>query len=68
MHRNIMLSAGLFLALSSLPAFALDKVTFGTNWLAEAEHGGYYQAIADGTYEKHGLDGTIMQGGSSSSS
>ena len=50
------------LALSS-PAFALDKVTFGTNWLAEAEHGGYYQAIVDGTYAKYGLDVTILQGG-----
>ena len=40
-----------------------DKVTFGTNWLAQAEHGGYYQAVADGTYEKYGLDVTIRQGG-----
>ena len=36
---------------------------FGTNWLAEAEHGGYYQAVADGTYAKYGLDVTIVQGG-----
>ena len=50
---------------SLLPASAqqLDKVTFGTNWLAEAEHGGYYQAVADGTYAAYGLDVTIMQGG-----
>ena len=41
----------------------LDEVTFGTNWLAEAEHGGFYQAVADGTYEKYGLEVTIMQGG-----
>ena len=34
----------------------LDKVTFGTNWVAQAEHGGYYQALADGTYKKYGLD------------
>ncbi len=45
------------------PAFALDKVTFGTNWLADAEHGGFYQALVDGTYAKYGLDVTIMQGG-----
>jgi NitT/TauT family transport system substrate-binding protein len=44
-------------------AQALDEVTFGTNWLAEAEHGGYYQAVADGTYEKYGLKVTIRQGG-----
>ena len=45
------------------PAQALDKVTFGTNWKAQAEHGGYYQAVADGTYAKYGLDVTIRQGG-----
>ncbi len=45
------------------PGFALDKVTFGTNWLADAEHGGYYQALVDGTYAKYGLDVTILQGG-----
>ena len=45
------------------PLHALDKVTFGTNWLAEAEHGGFYQAVADGTYSKYGLDVTIVQGG-----
>ena len=44
-------------------AMALDEVTFGTNWLAEAEHGGFYQAVADGTYEKYGLKVTIVQGG-----
>ena len=44
-------------------AIAADKVTFGTNWLAEAEHGGYYQAVADGTFAKYGLDVTILQGG-----
>ncbi len=44
-------------------ARALDKVTFGTNWLAEGEQGGFYQALADGTYRKHGLDVTIVPGG-----
>jgi NitT/TauT family transport system substrate-binding protein len=44
-------------------AQTLDKVSFGTNWVAEAEHGGFYQAVADGTYRKHGLDVTIVQGG-----
>jgi len=42
---------------------ALDKVRFGTNWVAEAEHGGFYQAVADGTYRKYGLDVTIVPGG-----
>ena len=45
----------------------LDEVSFGTNWLAEAEHGGFYQAVADGTYEKHGLKVTIVQGGPNAS-
>jgi NitT/TauT family transport system substrate-binding protein len=40
-----------------------DKVSFGTNWVAEAEHGGFYQALADGTYRRHGLDVTIVPGG-----
>ena len=53
--------AGL-IALAS-PALALDKVTFATNWLADPEAGGYFQALVDGTYAKYGLDVTIMQGG-----
>ena len=49
-------------ATSSL-AFALDKVTLGTNWLAQGGHGGFYQAVADGTYEKYGLEVEIKMGG-----
>ncbi|WP_313934758.1 ABC transporter substrate-binding protein [Nostoc sp. FACHB-152] len=41
----------------------LDKVSFGTNWYAQAEHGGFYQAIATGIYQQHGLDVTIKMGG-----
>ena len=44
-------------------AQALDQVTFGTNWKAQAEHGGFYQAVATGIYEEHGLDVTIRPGG-----
>ena len=44
-------------------AFAQDKVTKATNWKAQAEHGGYYQAQAKGIYAKYGLDVTIRQGG-----
>jgi NitT/TauT family transport system substrate-binding protein len=40
-----------------------ENVTFGTSWTAQAEHGGYYQACADGTYARHGLDVTIVPGG-----
>jgi NitT/TauT family transport system substrate-binding protein len=42
---------------------ALEKVTFATNWKAQAAHGGFYQALADGTYRRFGLDVTIRQGG-----
>jgi NitT/TauT family transport system substrate-binding protein len=52
-----------FATLTAVPAQALDKVSFGTNWVAEAEHGGFYQAVADGTYAKYGLDVTIVPGG-----
>jgi NitT/TauT family transport system substrate-binding protein len=48
---------------SASSAQTLDKVTFGTNWVAEAEHGGFYQALADGTYRKYGLDVSIVPGG-----
>lgn len=55
------LAASVLLGASS--AQALTKVKFGTNWLPEAEHGGYYQAVADGTYKACGLDVTIVPGG-----
>ncbi len=48
---------------SAAPAQTLDKVSFGTNWVAEAEHGGFYQALADGSYRKYRLDVTIVPGG-----
>jgi NitT/TauT family transport system substrate-binding protein len=60
------LTAGLMavmIALSSAGAQTLDKVSFGTNWVAEAEHGGFFQALADGTYKSYGLDVTIVPGG-----
>jgi NitT/TauT family transport system substrate-binding protein len=53
----------LMLAAGAAGAQTLDKVRFGTNWVAEAEHGGFYQALADGTYRKYGLDVTIVPGG-----
>jgi NitT/TauT family transport system substrate-binding protein len=57
--------AGVVCAVSPGTARAqtLDKVSFGTNWVAEAEHGGFYQAVADGTYRRYGLDVTIVAGG-----
>ena len=47
------------------PVQAQDKIIFATNWKAQAAHGGFYQALADGTYKKFGLDVTIQQGGPS---
>jgi NitT/TauT family transport system substrate-binding protein len=40
-----------------------DKVVVGSNWFAEAEHGGFYQALATGIYHRYGLDVTIKMGG-----
>jgi NitT/TauT family transport system substrate-binding protein len=59
------------LAVAAVLAFAagaaqsqpLDKVVFSTDWLAQAEHGGFYQALAEGTYGKYGLDVDIRMGG-----
>jgi NitT/TauT family transport system substrate-binding protein len=51
------------LSILAAPSPAADKLVFGTNWLAEAEHGGFYQAVAGGIYAKHGLEVEIRQGG-----
>lgn len=63
--RRLLLAVGVSVAAAgiSLPALAQDKVVFGTNWRAQAEHGGYYQAVAKGLYKKHNLDVDIRQGG-----
>jgi len=59
----ITLAGTVVLAASFAPAFAADKVTFLTSWFAQAEHGGFYQAKANGLYDKAGLDVTIKMGG-----
>ena len=55
------------IAISAATAAGADghlmDVSFGTNWVAQAEHGGYYQAVADGTFEACGLNVTIVPGG-----
>ena len=38
-------------------------ITFVTDWKAQAEHGGFYEALAEGFYAKRGLDVTIRAGG-----
>jgi NitT/TauT family transport system substrate-binding protein len=63
MKRTIAILFALAAVLAPAPAQALDQVRFDTNWVAEAEHGGFYQALADGTYKRYGLDVTIVPGG-----
>lgn len=53
----------LALAVLPLQVLALEGVTFATDWKAQAEQGGFYQAKALGLYEKAGLDVTILGGG-----
>jgi NitT/TauT family transport system substrate-binding protein len=57
------IALALLAALAAGTAAAQDKVTFLTSWFAQAEHGGFYQALATGLYKKHGLDVTIRMGG-----
>ncbi|HZF10701.1 MAG TPA: ABC transporter substrate-binding protein [Thermoanaerobaculia bacterium] len=58
-----LLALALLAALLARPGLALDRVTFATNWKAEAEHGGFYQALATGIYKRYGLDVTLRMGG-----
>ena len=60
---NVSTAMAVLLGLSVSGAMAAEKVTYMTNWLAQAEHGGYYQAVADGTYAACGLEVEIQQGG-----
>jgi NitT/TauT family transport system substrate-binding protein len=53
----------LLLWLASATARADDEISFGIDWRAEAEYGGYYQALAKGIYARHGLAVTIREGG-----
>src|SRR6266478_1647625 len=55
----IALSAGVALGRGA----AAETVNFGTDWKAEAEHGGFYQAIATGIYQRHGIEVQLRQGG-----
>jgi NitT/TauT family transport system substrate-binding protein len=62
-RRTAFILATLLAFVPPAAAQTLDKVSFGTNWVAEAEHGGHYQALVDGTYRRYGLDVTIVPGG-----
>ena len=56
-------AASTLVATAANAAGHLTEVSFGTNWVAQAEHGGFYQSVADGTYEECGLSVTILPGG-----
>ena len=62
MIRRALLSFAILAALLH-PAAAATTVRFVTDWKAQAEHGGFYQALAEGLYAKRGLDVKIIQGG-----
>src|ERR1041384_2222509 len=59
---------GAAVTLAAVPgerAFAqsLDKVSYQTNWRAQAEHGGFYLAVTNGIYKKHGIECDLRMGG-----
>ncbi len=56
----LLASATLLLA---TPTLAETKIVFGTNWLPQTEHCGFYQAAAGGLYAAAGLDVEIVPGG-----
>jgi NitT/TauT family transport system substrate-binding protein len=59
-----LLRGSAFIAFATMAhAQAPDRLVFGTNWYAQAEHGGFYQALAEGAYRRHGLDVTVRMGG-----
>jgi NitT/TauT family transport system substrate-binding protein len=65
MSKSLVLACAL-LCLAVAPAATaqpLPKLVFYTNWFAEAEHGGFYQAIAEGLYRKQGIDVELRMGG-----
>ena len=63
LNRAAAIAATTLAATGATGALANEAVTFGTNWVAQAEHGGFYQSVADGTYAACGLDVTIVPGG-----
>lgn len=69
MQRRTLLTGGTAMALATVAgarigvAQALDKVSFQTNWRAQAEHGGYYQAVEAGIYRRHGIECDLRMGG-----
>lgn len=64
-HPRALLPALVAAALLAIiaPARAAEHLSFGLDWKAEAEYGGFYQALATGLYAKQGLDVTLREGG-----
>jgi NitT/TauT family transport system substrate-binding protein len=63
--RSVLLVAALLAVSPAKAEPALTHITFATDWKAQAEHGGFYEAVAQGLYRKAGLDVHIMEGGPS---
>jgi NitT/TauT family transport system substrate-binding protein len=67
-NRRFVLSAGLVALAAACAPKAKEpegrtRIRFATDWKAQAEQGGFYQALATGEYQKRGLDVEILQGG-----
>jgi NitT/TauT family transport system substrate-binding protein len=67
-RRALTLAGGAAVSLVAVPgarvsAATLDKVSYLTNWRAQAEHGGFYLAVTNGIYRKYGIDADIRMGG-----
>lgn len=72
-HRRTVIGAGLAVAGLGLSACGraeapVDeegrvRLRFATDWRAQAEHGGFYQALAIGAYAARNLNVQIIQGG-----
>ena len=60
---SVIVVALLAASIGVVHAQAPQRVVFATDWLAQAEHGGFYQAVAEGTYAKYGLDVQVRMGG-----
>jgi NitT/TauT family transport system substrate-binding protein len=63
MHRRLVAALAASMLAGAASAQGAQKIAFLTNWFAQAEHGGFYQAIAEGIYARHGLDVTVRMGG-----
>ncbi|MFK7889808.1 MAG: ABC transporter substrate-binding protein [Granulosicoccus sp.] len=63
MKRNRFIALAMTVFVASSVQAELKEVTFGSNWRAQAEHGGFYQSVVDGTYEACGLKVSILPGG-----